>query len=83
MKLQLIEKDILNLHYGCSQKTPRFGINPSDVESFDIEDSDFIKDNDVGEITIDKVTLLNSIDASIQNVKLNFLHDIEKKQYGF
>ena len=83
MRLLLIEKDTLNLHYGFSQKIPGFGINPSDVESFDMEDSDFIKDNEVGEITVDKVTLLNSIDVSIRNVKLNFLHDIEKKQHGF
>jgi len=79
LRLQLIEKDTLNLHFGFSQKIPGFGINPSDVESFDIEDSDFIKDNEVGEITVDKVTLLNSIDVSIRNIKLNFIHDIEKK----
>ena len=78
MKLQLIEKDTINLHYGFSEKIPGFGINPSDVESFDIKDSDFVKDNEVGEITVDKVNLLNSIDASIQNVKLHFLHNIQK-----
>lgn len=79
LKLQLVEEDSINLQYGFSQKISGYGINPSDVESFDIEDSDFRKDSEEGKITVDKKTLLNSIDTSIRNIKLNFVNDIEKK----
>ena len=77
LRIQQIEQETFNLQYGFSTKIYGFGINPANVESFNIEDTDFRRDE--GEIVIDKTTLLNCIDTSIQNIKLNYVNDIEKQ----
>lgn len=69
LRFELISDNILEGCYGITQKILGMEINPSQLDQFDIEDSDF--ETEIDFFSINRSNLLSCIDMSTEKIKSN------------
>lgn len=67
LRLEVINDMVIQTSYGITQKILGMMINPSQLEQFDIDDSDFEKDSE--SFIINKDDLIFSIEYSIESIR--------------